>query len=166
MRAVRQAVLVAVVTLGGGAATVAAMNRDVPDFAVPAAPWAAGEALDGRSFRVTGKIAETGEVLPETVLSFADGRFQSSRCQIYCEFGWQEYRTWSEGEVVHFTATTRCPDAPHTVVWHGAVTGEAAMRVEGSWTTRRWYWTQQVNLLGEGVPVAAAAAPTPAASGG
>jgi hypothetical protein len=154
---VLQAAAAAIIALGTGATAVAVMKQDVPDFAVPEGQWQPGSALDGRAFRVSGTVKESGEDLPETVLSFVDGRFQSSRCQIYCEFGWQDYRTWTEGEVTSFTATTRCPDAPHTVVWYGTLKGEE-MRVEGTWTTRRWYWTRQINLVGEGTPIAGAEA--------
>jgi hypothetical protein len=135
------------------------MARDVPDLAVPAGAWEAGTILDGRAFGVTGTVVESGEDLPETILSFANGRFQSSRCQVYCDFGWTAYQTWREGDVTHFTATTHCPRAPHTVVWYGTVTGDD-MQVAGTWTTRRWYWTQQITVDGIGVP---AAAPSPIA---
>jgi len=146
-----QAAAAAVVALGTGATAVTVMTKDVPDFAVPDRQWQPGAELDGRAFRLSGAITETGADLPETVLSFVDGRFQSSRCQIYCEFGWNDYRTSRDGETIHFTSTTRCPDAPHTVVWYGIVEGDE-MRVEGTWTTRRWYWTRQINLLAEGSP--------------
>jgi len=111
-----QTAAIAVVALGTGASAVSVMKRDVPDFAVPAGAWQPGSTLDGAAFSVTGTVVEYGEKLPETVLSFADGKFQSSRCQVYCDFGWNAYETWREGDVTHFTATTACPDAPHTVV--------------------------------------------------
>lgn len=152
MTPILQAAAAAVVAIGTGATAVTVMNEDVPDFAVPALAWQPGSTLDGRAFRMTGMVKESGAEMPETVFSFVDGRFQSSRCQVYCEFGWQEYRTWADGEVTHFTATTRCPDAPHTVVWYGILEDDD-MRFEGTWTTRRWYWTRQINAVGEGVPV-------------
>ena len=86
-------------------------------------------------------------------MSFKDGGFQSSRCQTYCDFGWNTYQTRTESGMTHFTATTKCPDAPHTVVWYGTIKGDD-MRIEGSWTTRRWYWTRRINLIGSGVPAA------------
>jgi hypothetical protein len=153
MISILQAAAVAGLALGTGATAVTLMKEDLPDLAVPEGPWQPGSELDGRAFRLSGTVKESGVELPETVISFVDGRFQSSRCQIYCEFGWQEYRTWSEGEVTHFTATTRCPDAPHTVVWYGTVEGEE-LRFEGTWTTRRWYWTRQITPVGQGSPVA------------
>ena len=157
MISVLQAAAVADLALGTGATAVTLMKEDLPDFAVPEGPWQQGSEFDGRAFRLSGTVKESDEELPATVLSFADGRFQSSRCQIYCDFGWSEYRTWTEGEVTRFTATTRCPDAPHTVVWYGMLEGDG-MRVEGTWTTRRWYWTRQLNLVGEGSPVTGARA--------
>ena len=27
---------------------------------------------------------------------------------------------------------------------------------EGTWTTRRWYWTRQLNVMGEGAALASA----------
>lgn len=147
IRAAR-ALVVAAALLATGAAAVTVMRVDPPPATVPDAPWQPGSALDGRAFHTVDTIIETGEVLRD-VLHFADGRFQSAMCQEYCDFGWTEYRTWAEGAVIHFTTTTRCPDAPHTVVWHGQVTGDA-IRFEATWTTRRWYWTRQINAVGEG----------------
>jgi hypothetical protein len=82
-------------------------------------------------------------------------------CQEYCDFGWSEYRTKEIDGTLHFTATTRCPDAPHTVVWYGTVTGED-VRFEATWTTRRWYWTYQIEATGAGstTPAPEAAADT------
>jgi hypothetical protein len=135
----------AVAVLATGAAAVTALNRDLPDFAVPAGPWQAGSDLDGRAFHVTGTVQETGAAMPETVLSFVDGQFQSSRCQVACTFGWNEYQSFTEGERIHFTATTRCPEAPFTVVWYGTVVGDEA-QIAGTWTVRRWYWTHQATI--------------------
>ena len=45
--------------------------------------------------------------------------------------------------MIHFTATTICRDAPHTVVFYGQVEGDT-ITLEGTWTTRRWYWTNQI----------------------
>lgn len=143
----------AVAVLATGAAAVTALKSDIPDFAVPAGPWQAGSDLDGRAFHVTGTVLETGAAMPETVLSFVDGQFQSSRCQVACEFGWHEYQTFTEGERIHFTATTRCPEAPFTVVWYGTVVGDEA-QIAGTWTVRRWYWTHQATITAaEGSPV-------------
>lgn len=152
MTPILQAAAIGVAALGTGATAVTLMNEDVPDLAVPSGPWEAGTELDGRVFRLSSLVKESGEVLDETKLSFVDGRFQSSRCQIYCDFGWSSYQTWTEGEVTHFTATTHCPDAPHTVVWYGTVEGDE-LHFEGTWTTRRWYWTRQINVIGDGSPV-------------
>lgn len=138
----------AVVALGTGAATMSAIRDDVPDYAVPEGPWQRGTTLDGMVFHTVDTIRETGEVVRDE-LHFVDGRFQSAMCEDYCEFGWTGYSTWTEGDVVHFTTTTECPDAPHTVVWYGTVTGDE-IRFEGTWTTRRWYWTRQLNVSGAG----------------
>lgn len=148
MTSIFQAGAVAVVTLGAGAATVSVMKDDPPGIVVPDGPWEIGTVLDERVFYTVDTIQETGEVVQDE-LHFADGKFQSSMCQTYCDFGWSDYRTWTEGEVTHFSTTTRCPDAPHTVVWYGTVTGDD-VRFKGKWTTRRWYWTRQLNVVGEG----------------
>ena len=145
MTRILQIAAIAAATLGTGAAAVVGLNPDIPDFAVPAGPWQAGSELDGRAFHVTGTILETGAAMPETTLSFVAGQFQSSRCQLACTFGWHEYQTITEGDRIHFTATTRCPEAPFTVVWYGTVVGDAA-QIAGTWTTRRWYWTHQASL--------------------
>jgi hypothetical protein len=104
-----QTVVVAVITLGTGASAVSVMNRDMPDLAVPVGAWQPGSTLDGSAFNVTGTVVESGEILPETVLSFTDGKFQSSRCQIYCDFGWNAYETWREA-MSHISP--RRPHAP------------------------------------------------------
>ena len=153
MTPIAQAAVVAALALGTGAATVTVMNDDLADLAVPEGPWAWGDALDGRVFYTTDRIEQTGEVLKDE-LQFVDGRFQSVMCQVYCDFGWSEYQTWIEGDVIHFTTTTICPDAPHTVVWYGTVTGDN-ITFEGTWTTRRWYWTRQLNVSGAGSVVPA-----------
>ncbi|MDU8913823.1 hypothetical protein [Aestuariicoccus sp. MJ-SS9] len=155
MTSVLQAGAVAAVVLGTGAATVNVMASDLPDLAVPNVPWAPGVELDGKTFDTVDVVAESGEVMHD-MLHFANGRFQSAMCQEYCDFGWAEYRTWTEGGVMHFTATTDCPDAPHTVVWYGRVSGDD-IEFEGTWTTRRWYWTRQLNVAGEGTVTAAKA---------
>ena len=139
-----QIAAIGLATVGTGAATLTVMNDDIPDLSVPEGEWSAGTKLDGRSFFVIGSDLDSGEIL-EDELIFRDGTFQSANCQIYCDFGWSEYQTKVQGEVIHFTARTECPDAPHTVVWYGTVTGDA-VEVEGTWTTRRWYWTHQIRF--------------------
>lgn len=148
MTSIFQAGAIAVIALGTGAATVSAMKQDLPDLAVPDGSWQAGRELDGRVYHTVDTVQETGEVLRDE-LHFVDGRFQSAKCQIYCDFGWSEYQTWIEGEAIRFTATAICPDAPHTVVTYGSVVGDT-VRFEGTWTTRRWYWTRQLTVAGEG----------------
>jgi len=142
MTPILQAIGIATVVLGTGAATVSVLNEDIPDMVVPDAAWVAGSALDGRSFEIVADLSTSDT--PETdILRFEDGQFLSVDCERYCAFGWTEYQTWHEGETVHFTVTTRCPTAPHRVVWHGQVTGDE-IAVDMSWTTRRWYWTHQI----------------------
>lgn len=148
-----QAVAIAVIGLGIGGAAIAMMNKDVPDYTVPAGPWEAGYALDGQVFNTIDTTAEGGE--EANTLTFRDGKFQSAKCQKYCDFGWTDYQSWTKNDVIHFTATTLCPDAPHTVVWYGTVNGND-MQHEGTWTTRRWYWTMQIKVQGHGAPAAPA----------
>lgn len=148
MSQIVQIAVIALATLGTGAATMKVMNEDIPDLAVPKGDWSDGTTLDGRSFEVVGTIRSNGEVLTDE-LRFQDGTFQSVNCQEYCDFGWSEYRTKTVDGVLHFAATTVCPDAPHTVVWYGTVTGDE-MTIEGTWTTRRWYWTHQIAFSGTG----------------
>ncbi|WP_050930367.1 hypothetical protein [Aestuariivita boseongensis] len=154
MTQILHAAAIAVFTLGAGAATVKLVQEEPAPFVIPAGNWAPGAELDGRVFHTRDRIIETDEVLDD-ILHFRDGRFQSAMCQEYCDFGWSEYRTWVEGDVVHFTTTTRCPDAPHSVVWYGRVTGDE-IEFDARWTTRRWYWTRHLNAegAGSGAPVA------------
>jgi len=137
-----QVAAIAVATLGTGAATMSVMNEDIPDLHVPEGAWVSSGALDGRAFEVYGHDVNSGAVLEDEII-FRDGAFQSVDCQNYCNFGWSDYQTKEIDGVIHFTATTVCPDAPHTVVFYGQVDGDA-VTIQGTWTTRRWYWTNQI----------------------
>ena len=148
MSHVFQAAGVVLLAFGAGAATVSVVNDDVPDMALPELTWTAGTALDGKTFYTDDTVIESGEQIQD-IIHFRDGTFQSQMCQVYCDFGWSDYQTWIEDDVIHFTTTTMCPDAPHTVVWYGTVEGDE-ITFEGSWTTRRWYWTRQINVTGFG----------------
>lgn len=142
---------IALATLGTGAATMTVMNEDIPDLVVPAGDWKAGHELDGRSFEILGTDVASGAVLDNRIV-FRNGTFQSVDCQNYCNFGWSDYQTKVIDGVIHFTARTICPDAPHTVVWYGTVTGEKVV-IDGTWTTRRWYWTNQIEITARGAQV-------------
>jgi len=144
-----QIVAIALATVCTGAATMSVMNEDIPDLVVPAGDWTDGHQLDGRSFEIFGTDMASGAVLDNRI-TFRDGTFQSADCQNYCNFGWSDYQTQDIDGVIHFTARTLCPDAPHTVVWHGRVTGDEVV-VDGTWTTRRWYWTNQIEITATGV---------------
>jgi hypothetical protein len=148
-----QVAAIALVTLGTGAATMTVMNEDIPDLVVPEGDWSAGGPLDGRAFEIIGTDAASGAVLEDEIL-FREGKFHSVDCQNYCDFGWSDYETKVIGDVIHFTARTICPDAPHTVVWYGTVTGDE-IAIDVTWTTRRWYWTNQIEITatGETVPM-------------
>ncbi|MCC1492631.1 hypothetical protein [Cognatishimia sp. F0-27] len=148
MPQIMQVAAIALATVGTGAATMTVLNEDIPDFQVPEGAWADNGALDGRSFDILGIDPGSGAVL-EDLIVFRDGSFQSVDCQNYCDFGWSDYQTKEIDGVIHFTARTICPDAPHTVVWYGTVEGDA-VEVEGTWTTRRWYWTNQIAITATG----------------
>ena len=154
MTQILQIAAISIATLGTGAATMSMINEDIPDLAVPAGDWKPGHELDGRSFEILGTDKVSGAVLDNRIM-FRDGTFQSADCQNYCNFGWSDYQTKAIDGVIHFTARTICPDAPHTVVWYGRVIGDAVV-LDGTWTTRRWYWTNQiaVTATGLGVPLA------------
>lgn len=153
MSHILQAAALVLATVGTGAATMTVMNEDIPDLAVPTGAWSAGGELDGRTFDIDGIDVGSGAVL-EDELIFRDGTFQSVDCQSYCDFGWSDYQTKVIGDVIHFTARTICPDAPHTVVWYGTVTGDV-VEVDATWTTRRWYWTNQIAIEATGGAVPA-----------
>lgn len=148
MSQILQVAAIAVATLGTGAATMSVMNADIPDLQVPEGAWTSSGALDGRAFTVLGTDVESGAVLEDELL-FRDGTFQSVDCQNYCDFGWSDYQTKTIDGVIHFTANTYCPDAPHTVVWYGQIDGDT-IALDATWTTRRWYWTNQIALKASG----------------
>ena len=152
MPQILQVAAVAIATLGTGAATMSVMNKDIPDLAVPEGDWTKGSALDGRVFEILGTDLGSGAVLEDEII-FRDGTFQSVDCQEYCDFGWSDYETKVVDGVLHFTARTVCPDAPHTVVWFGTVIGDT-VEVDVTWTTRRWYWTNQIAIEASGTSVA------------
>lgn len=151
MPQILQVAAIALATLGTGAATMTVMNEDIPDLQVPEGEWTASDALDGLSFRIAGTDLDSGAVLEDLIL-FRDGTFQSLDCQEYCDFGWSEYRTKEVDGVIHFTARTICPDAPHTVVWYGRVDDDI-VALDLTWTTRRWYWTNQIQATATGKAV-------------
>ncbi len=138
-------------TFGTGAATLTVMNEDIPDRAIPDGGWADTGAPDGMTFRVSGADLSSGAELEDEII-FRDGTFQSTDCEEYCNFGWSDYQTMEIDGVVHFTATAICPDAPHSVVWYGTLTGDE-MAIDLTWTTRRWYWTNQIQVRGVGVVI-------------
>ena len=105
-------------------------------------------ALDGMTFDIVGRDIDSGSELEDEII-FRDGTFQSVDCQKYCDFGWTDYKTKVVDDVLHFTVTTVCPDAPHTVVWYGTVEN-GQMDLDVTWTTRRWYWTHQIAIEGGG----------------
>ena len=143
-----QIAAIAIATFGTGAATLTVMNEDIPDLEVPTGAWAADGMLDGATFKISGSDVNSGAEL-EDVIRFRDGKFQSADCQKYCDFGWTEYQTKVVDGVTHFTTVTTCPDAPHTVVWYGTVKDDK-VNLEVTWTTRRWYWTNQIHVRGSG----------------
>lgn len=149
------AAAIAALTLGTGAATVSVMSPDIPDMPVPQGAWAPGSARDGQSFAVND-VTQPGDHDQTDVLHFRDGTFQSADCEKYCPFGRSGYQTWTDGDVIHFTATTQCATNPHTVVWHGQVADDT-IDVKMSWTTRRWYWTHQIMGTAKGTALPTAA---------
>ena len=146
-----QIAAIAVATFGTGAATLSAMNEDIPDLVVPAGDWGATGALDGMTFRIYGEDPSSGAVLEDDIV-FRDGTFQSVDCENYCNFGWTGYQTKEIDGVMSFTTTAICPDAPHTVVWYGTITGDD-ISIESTWTTRRWYWTNQIGIRATGAAI-------------
>lgn len=148
MTQVIQIAAIALATFGTGAATLSVMNEDIPDLVIPEGDWGPTGALDGLTFQISGTDLSSGAEL-EDKIHFRDGTFQSADCEEYCNFGWSDYQTKTINGEIHFTATALCPDAPHTVVWHGTVTGDD-VAVEVTWTTRRWYWTNQIHVRGSG----------------
>ncbi|MDK3075888.1 hypothetical protein QO034_22805 [Sedimentitalea sp. JM2-8] len=92
MTPILQALALGAVVVGAATGAVSVMNGGIPDLAVPEGPWQAGSALDGRVFHTVDTILGSGEVLRDE-LHFMDGRFQSAKCQQYCDFGWADYET-------------------------------------------------------------------------
>lgn len=151
MPQILQIAAIAVATLGTGAATLTVMNEDIPDLAVPEGDWTTAGALDGITFEIYGKDQASGAEMEDYIV-FRDGTFQSTDCEEYCNFGWTDYMTKEIDGATHFTVTAICPDAPHTVVWYGTVT-EDEVTVDVTWTTRRWYWTNQISVQAVGTVV-------------
>lgn len=155
MKILLKAIAFLAVVIATGAATVALIKEDIPDLAMPDGDWENGSILDGQVYYTTDRIVQTDDVILDE-FHFRDGTFQSAMCQVYCDFGWSDYKTWQDGATTHFYAVTRCPDAPHTVAFLGKIV-DGTLTFEGTWTTRRWYWTHQINAVGEGTTT-----PTPA----
>lgn len=151
MPQILQVAAIAAATLGTGAATLSVMNEDIPDLVVPDGDWSATGALDRMTFRIYGEDLSSGAELEDDIV-FRDGTFLSTDCENSCNFGWSDYRTMEIDGVIHFTTTAICPDAPHTVVWYGRVAGEV-VEVDVTWTTRRWYWTNQIPIRSTGTVI-------------
>jgi hypothetical protein len=100
------------------------------------------------TFQIFGEDLSSGAQLEDHII-FRDGTFLSTDCEEYCNFGWSNYQTKTIDGEIHFTVTAICPDAPHTVVWYGTVTGEE-VAIDATWTTRRWYWTNQIVMEASG----------------
>ena len=151
MTQILQVAAISLVTLGTGAATVTVMNKDIPDLVVPEGDWVAGSLLDGKTFEILGTDEGSGAILDGKIM-FRDGTFQSADCEEYCNFGWSDYQTKIIDDVIHVTVTAICPDAPHTVVWYGIMVDDT-IEFQVTWTTRRWYWTNQIAVSTGGVLV-------------
>lgn len=151
MTPILQVAAIALATLGTGAATMSVMNQDIADLSIPEGDWGAGHQLDGRTFDIMGTDTASGAIL-EGHIMFRDGTFQSADCQEYCNFGWSDYQTKVVDGVIHFNVRAICPDAPHTVVWYGTVTDDTIV-IDATWTTRRWYWTNQIPVSASGTLV-------------
>ena len=82
-----QIAVIAVATLGTGAATLSVMNKDIPDLVVPEGDWASTGALDGMTFKIYGRDLASGAELEDDIV-FRDGTFHSADCEEYCKFGW------------------------------------------------------------------------------
>ncbi|MEL8054630.1 MAG: hypothetical protein AAGK66_00610 [Pseudomonadota bacterium] len=152
MSQILQIAAIAVATLGTGAATLTVMNEDIPDLVIPEGGWENTGALDGMTFRIYGEVPSRSAVLEDEII-FRDGTFMSTDCENYCAFGWSDYQTKTVDGVIHFTTTALCPDAPHTVVWHGRISGDEVV-IDSTWTTRRWYWTNQIEVRATGAVLA------------
>lgn len=148
MTPLTQAAAIACITLGTGAAAVSVMNEDIPDMTVPELAWTQGHELDGASFYIQ-LVLDNGVEGETDTLAFKDGAFMSMDCETYYNFGFSDYQTWVDGDVIHFTTIATCPKAPHRVVWHGQIT-DGQITVQMSWTTRRWYWTHQITGTAQG----------------
>ena len=155
MPQILQVAAIAVATVGTGAATLSVMNEDIPDLVLPEGNWAATGDLDGITFRIYGEDVSSGAELEDDII-FRDGTFLSTDCENSCNFGWSDYQTMEIDGITHFTATAICPSAPHTVVWHGRVTDDD-VQIDLTWTTRRWYWTNQIQIRATGTTISSEA---------
>ena len=107
MSQVLQIAVIALATVGTGAATMSVMKPEMADFPVPEGAWTEGHELDGRSFDVVARDLD-GDVDHYDTLIFQNGTFQSVNCEEYCAFGWTDYQTKVIDGVIHFTATPVC----------------------------------------------------------
>jgi hypothetical protein len=98
-----------------------------------ALPTTAGQGvLDGKVF--IGATGDKGkDANDEDELKFEDGKFYSVGCERW-EFGWGEYTTTMEGDLVHFKAVTKSPKNEQ-MEWVGTVKGN---EINGTYT-----WTKK-----------------------
>ena len=80
---------------------------------------------------------------------FDKGLFLSKECERICNFPARPYFVRSKADGVEFISETRCPYKDSKIVWRGTVK-DGKVRGTSTWTSERWYWTIERDLVFEG----------------
>ena len=80
---------------------------------------------------------------------FDKGLFVSKECERICKFPARPYFVRENADGIEFISETRCPYKDSKIVWRGTFK-DGKVKGTSTWTSRRWYWTIEKNLVFQG----------------
>lgn len=80
---------------------------------------------------------------------FDKGLFVSKECERICNFPARPYFVRTTADGLEFVSETRCPNKDSRIVWRGTFK-DGKLKGTSTWTSKRWYWTIEKELVFEG----------------
>ena len=80
---------------------------------------------------------------------FDKGLFVSKECERICKFPARPYFVREIADGTEFISETQCPYKDSKIVWRGTFK-DGQIRGSSTWTSKRWYWTVERELVFEG----------------
>ena len=80
---------------------------------------------------------------------FDKGLFVSTECERVCNFPARPYFVREKADGIEFISETSCPHKNSTIVWRGTFQ-DGKVKGTSTWTSKRWYWTIEKELVFEG----------------